>query len=691
MAARWSTLLTAAATLYQAAVAEPIFRETVSFKGPFVVERNGIQNIRIEYNGDLNGELSVFYGACDMKAPFEAHHKIGQTHIGSHTAAKRHLEWTGQRPTKFVWLVPEDVSPGCLHAFVDNQLVGRSTEHVVKSRKMRKRATFAEATDPMGPWFDGVEYLKQKQPDDVFVASVKNKTFGILGAGISGLHTGLLLDSVGIHNWKILESSDRIGGRIRTTYLNGTTPDEHQHHELGPMRFPHTIHDAETNETYPINDQKMIYQLADVLNEINANSGADPSLQVKFIPWIQVSDNAPVATKERRPDGTVPGRKEIAADPSLMTNTTYSNATAVKEATQALDDFKALTPERAKFYATNVFKAHKEAVETGMFDFSEVEYLRHVIKTDLNVTDEVTPSNIVWPMWEFETVYFLANEWRTVDGGISRLPAAFENIIKDRISYKTKVFSVKYNEDSNNLNVTWRKTGSNPWLKESTTEQFDYIFNSVPFNLLKYWELPPHSSLMRRAIERTVFLGAVKVAMQYKTRFWEHLEQPIIGGCGRTDIYGIGQICYPSYNINGSGPGVMLTSYAPDADAVVSCAMPVEEHIAYIQRAMVEIHGPIADEMWTGNYERHCWEQDEHHAGAFAVPIVPQQQLYLPAFWQTEFNTVFIGEHTSFTHSWVFSALESSTRGTVQMLLDLGLVDEAKQITRTWMARWISV
>ncbi|GKT51515.1 L-amino-acid oxidase [Colletotrichum spaethianum] len=620
MAVVWSTLLTAAATLCQTTLAEPILRETVSFQGPFIVERNGIQNIKIHYNGALNGELSVSYGACDMRAAFEAHHEIGRTHIGSHPAAKRHLEWTDRRPTKFVWLVPEDVSSGCLHAFVDNQLVGRSTEHVVMSRKTRKRATFAEATDPMGPWFDGVEYLKQKQPDDVFVASVKNKTFGILGAGISGLHTGLLLDSVGIHNWKILESSDRTGGRIRTTYLNGTTPDDHQHHELGPMRFPHTIHDAETNETYPINDQKMIYQLADVLNEINANAGADPSLQVKFIPWIQVSDNAPVATKKRRPDGTVPGRKEIAADPSLMTNATYSNVTAAKEATEALDDFKALTPERA-----------------------------------------------------------------------NRLPAAFENIVKGRISYKTKVFSVKYNEDSKNLNVTWRETGSNPWLKNTTTEQFDFVFNSVPFNLLKYWELPPHSSLMRRAIERTVFLGAVKVAMQYKTRFWEHLDQPIIGGCGRTDIYGIGQICYPSYNINGTGPGVMLTSYAPDADAVVSCAMPVEEHIAYIQRAMVEIHGPIADEMWTGNYERHCWEQDEHHAGAFAVPIVPQQQLYLPAFWQTEFNTVFIGEHTSFTHSWVFSALESSTRGTVQMLLDLGLVDEAKQITGTWMARWISV
>lgn len=191
MAVRWSTFLVAAATLCQPTLSEPIYRETVSFKGPFEVESNGLRNINIDYNGPLDGELAIVYGACDITSPQNAHHKIGQTHVGNHPAAKRHLEWTDQRPTKFVWVVPKDVSSGCLHAFVDDELVGRSTELVVKGRRMRKRATFADSTDPMGPWFDGVEYLKQKQPDDIFVASVKNKTFGILGAGISGLHTGV--------------------------------------------------------------------------------------------------------------------------------------------------------------------------------------------------------------------------------------------------------------------------------------------------------------------------------------------------------------------------------------------------------------------------------------------------------------------------------------------------------------------
>lgn len=45
----------------------------------------------------------------------------------------------------------------------------------------------------------------------------------------------------------------------------------------------------------------------------------------------------------------------------------------------------------------------------------------------------------------------------------------------------------------------------------------------------------------------------------------------------------------------------------------------------------------------------------------------------------------------SLTQSIVSSALESGIRGSVQLLLELGLVDEAKAVTEKFMARWISV
>lgn len=56
-----------------------------------------------------------------------------------------------------------------------------------------------------------------------------------------------------------------------------------------------------------------------------------------------------------------------------------------------------------------------------------------------------------------------------------------------------------------------------------------------------------------------------------------------------------------------------------------------------------------------------------------------------------EFRTVFIEERTSYTHAWIFSALDSAVRGTVQLLLDLGLADEAKMVVQRWMGMWASV
>ncbi|KAJ4269838.1 hypothetical protein NW762_001507 [Fusarium torreyae] len=684
-------LLPLAGTLASLVEAVPASPPSVTFVSPSSLGPGSAQNIVIEYSGDVDGQLTLTYGSCNGQTVIsEAEQHIGSTHVGGHPLAQRHLDHQDKRPTRFVWLAPEDISEGCLSAFLDNELIGQSDKLVIVRelrRRREKRASFADVAGDDSMWFDGVAYLKQKQPDEAFVTAAKNKSFGILGGGMSGLLSSLILDSVGIHNWKILESSERIGGRIRTTYLNGTSPEDGQYHELGPMRFPYELTDSETNETFPFMDQRMIFQLADVLNEMNAGN---ESLQVKFWDWIQSSPNTPVDSPFRRPDGTIPSKTEVANDPVYYNPTSYNNETAAEEAIQALDDFKGLTPERIRMYAANIFKAYKQAKEDGAFDYSEVSYLRDVIKTDLNTTDEVTPSQNYWPMWEYETVYFLASKWVTIKGGLSRLPAAFEPHVKDRVQYNAKVNGLHYNKNKT-LSVSWKPTGSDPFKTPNNVENFDYVLNSVPLNLLKFWKLPRYSSLLKRAIDRTLFANACKVAVQFKTRFWEHLERPILGGCTRLTSPQLGQVCYPSWHLNATGPGTMLASYISDYEATVACAMSEEEHMAYIKNALIEAHGDVVEENWTGNWARHCWEQDEHHAGAFTMQIFSQQHLYLPAFYQTEFNTVFIGEAATFTHTWLFSALESATRGTVQLLLDLGLVDEAKQVTKTWMARWIDV
>lgn len=56
----------------------------------------------------------------------------------------------------------------------------------------------------------------------------------IIGAGISGLYSALILDHLGVP-YDILEASDRPGGRILTHYFSTR---KHDYYDIGAMRFP---------------------------------------------------------------------------------------------------------------------------------------------------------------------------------------------------------------------------------------------------------------------------------------------------------------------------------------------------------------------------------------------------------------------------------------------------------------------
>lgn len=476
---------------------------------------------------------------------------------------------------------------------------------------------------------------------------------------------------------------------MHTSYLNGTRPDQYQYQEMGPMRFPVSVTYPGTNDTFDINDHKMVFQLADALNKMNGN---DPKLAVNFIKWIQSSPNTPTSTSKRNPDGTVPNKAQVAVNPALADNVTatYSNATAVSEGQAGFNKFQNLNESEFKLLATNIFKAHKAAVDAGWLDFSEAGYLRYRLGVDLNITDQITSIENNYDAWPYDNVYFSASEWKTIDQGLSKLPAAFTPLVANRTTFNTSVQEMSWNETSQKMTVKWR--AANALFDPATqSKDFDYVITAVPFSRVRLWRLPAYSSLLRRAISGMHYDPSCKVALHYTTRFWEHLKYPIFGGCGSTDIPGISSICYPSYKLNASGPGVLLASYASGQIARSSGALTEIQHVAQVQRAMVEVHGHVAAEQFTGNYDRICWDQIEFQAGAWCSPNAGQQRLYLPAYFRTEKNTVFVGEHTSFTHAWIWSALESAVRGTTQLLLDMGLVDEAKQITSVWMARWLTV
>ena len=109
-----------------------------------------------------------------------------------------------------------------------------------------------------------------------------------MGGGVSGLATALMLDSIGLHNWEIIEASERVGGRFRTVFVG----DTQEFAEMGPMRLPYSITYKSDNSTHEYTDHLMTFQLAEWLNELNHN---DSKWKVDFIPWIQHHPNELIA------------------------------------------------------------------------------------------------------------------------------------------------------------------------------------------------------------------------------------------------------------------------------------------------------------------------------------------------------------------------------------------------------------
>ncbi|KAI3318755.1 L-amino acid oxidase [Xylariaceae sp. AK1471] len=636
-----------------------------------------LANVHVSINGQVDPPIRYTYGHCLDTGNHHAQNIIGESSSASNS--------------RLVWILPESITKGgCISAWDSKGvLVGRGEKihPAPKRRQLNKRGPYSIAMDnstgidTWGPWFDGVKLLKNKNLSEIDVAEAKAKDIAIVGAGMSGLITYLILHQSGLTNIKILEASQRLGGRVHTEYLSGG-PFDYSYQEMGPMRFPATK--IFQNETYNITDHQMVFQLAAEMNQFN---NYDKNLSVDFIPWIQSNENGFYYHDGIKLDtGLPPTIKQVKANASLSITLPLEKST---KNTQA--NYNAIISNQTvmREIAVNMHRAQKDFIVSGLDGqggdvWSEYAYLVNHLGSSLNDTDFVTSGYSASSFWNamYEGVYFGATTWKTIDGGLNRLPLSFHPLVDNDTSLNTMIERIQWIEDSQKLNLQWRTSYADRVFQNAT---FDYAILSTPPPQLKKMRLPSY------AIDNLPFSSACKVALEYKTRFWEHFETPIFGGQTSTDIPGIGSINYPSYCLNCTGPASLLASYNPDDWSETWVGVPEEEHVQYVVDAMAEIHGEVAHEQWTGKYARRCWRQDKYESGGWTSPTVGQHQLFLPEFFKTYYNMIFIGEHTTYTHAWISSALESGIRGAVQMLLELGLVDEAQDAVDKWMGRWLEV
>ncbi|OAA51111.1 amine oxidase [Beauveria brongniartii RCEF 3172] len=558
--------------------------------------------------------------------------------------------------------------------------------------------------DSLGAWFEGVNAINCTS-----IPRRDNVTIAIIGGGVSGLATGLMLDSIGMHNWEVIEASERVGGRFRTKFVGGT--DEYA--EMGPMRLPWSITYKSDNTTHEYTDHRMTFQLADTLNRLN---GHDPRYKIDFIPWIQHHPNELLARGTgRHPDGRVPTRAELAADPQRLAKPAPMSTAEYKDVKAQMNAILK-REETLRFIQRDVWRAHAWAMGQGLDELSEQAYMRATLHAGENVTDAIwtdTDYDIFWD--ELHHNSNLAQdgsagalgetEWRCVDGGFDRITDAFvPHLGGDRLTLNRKIRKIEAVSGvgadgrtvSQRTRLSWYPSVANRTLLH---RDYDYAIVAVPFTMTRFMDLPPFSSVLARAISEAGlrFKSACKMALLFSERFWERGAAPIFGGYSQPASAAVGALYYPVYGLNQSSsssssdsprPGLITQYRGGDwSDRYVS--FTDEEYAQTVLDAVVSLHGEQARDYYTGHYEKLCWLEDEHTAAAWCRPDIEQHRLYIPAYHRTEFNTIFIGEHTAPTHAWISSSLHSAVRGTVQLLLELGMVDEAKKVNKEWMGRWI--
>ena len=140
-------------------------------------------NVHIYRASNFVHPFTVSYGGCQsLSSQHETHHILSTV--------------PNQDSDRLVWILPDDIpTDGCLSAWsAQHELVGRSEplqvhkyskpwmrkRHLHQGSRSSKRAsipmTNASGIDAEGPWFDGVELLKNKEIGSVSVKEAKAKS-----------------------------------------------------------------------------------------------------------------------------------------------------------------------------------------------------------------------------------------------------------------------------------------------------------------------------------------------------------------------------------------------------------------------------------------------------------------------------------------------------------------------------------
>jgi monoamine oxidase len=107
----------------------------------------------------------------------------------------------------------------------------------------------------------------------------------------------------------------------------------------------------------------------------------------------------------------------------------------------------------------------------------------------------------------YDSVYFAATKWLTIDKGLNRIAEAFHPIVDSRLTLGRRIERISVEKGTNKTGIHWHQDG------KMHTKSYDKTLVAVPFSVVKLWRRPALNPIMNEAITGLGYASACKVAV----------------------------------------------------------------------------------------------------------------------------------------------------------------------------------
>jgi monoamine oxidase len=466
----------------------------------------------------------------------------------------------------------------------------------------------------------------------------------ILGAGLAGMTAALELRNAG-YKVRVLEFNNRPGGR------NWTLRGGDSYTEIGGVR---QACEFEQGLYFNPGPWRIPYHHRAVLDYCKR-------LGVTLEPFIQLNHNAYLHAANAF--GGVPQRvRDIKADLQGHVSGLLAKATQQGRLDEALsqEDREILLEALRSWGALDANYAYKANFMSASYrGFSRAPgggLGAAPLPGEPVDLSEILKSRLWRYLQNFAAYNFQTTMFQPV-GGMDMIGRAFAREVGDLIRYEAKVTRIQ--QDDRGVTVTYTDLKSQaPALQEKA----DWCICTIPLSILSQIPIDVGRP-MKAAIDAVPYTPSIKVALQFKRRFWEE-DDAIYGGISYTDLP-IRQIAYPNYGFNGTGRAVLLGAYLNNnPNAYEFTSMEPAERIARAVELGARLHPQYKTEFENGIAV--AWHRVPFTLGCAGSWSEETRAQHYDNLCQIDGRIALAGEHASYIPAWqegaILSALDAITR-----------------------------